>query len=165
MTDAEARNLRAFLDAPEGPAIDDGALRRRRPHANDLCRTAFTSGTTGDPKAVLHLHNTTNCAARFVNSDGVVPVPRPDGVPLPLTSPLCAKNLEASGTITARTARRIAGFAGSLNAGSCRSNSKVAYTDTSAAVESTAANAASAAVGWRWSVAANRRTRVLMLRP
>jgi acyl-CoA synthetase (AMP-forming)/AMP-acid ligase II len=60
-------DLRAFLDAPDGPAIDEGALHRRRPHANALCRTAFTSGTTGDPKAVLHLHNTTNCAARFVN--------------------------------------------------------------------------------------------------
>ncbi len=66
-------DLRGFLDAAEsldahgGPAIDDHALRRRRPRANDLCRAAFTSGTTGDPKAVLHLHNTTNCAARFVN--------------------------------------------------------------------------------------------------
>ena len=27
----------------------------------------FTSGTTGDPKAVLHLHNTTNSAVRFAN--------------------------------------------------------------------------------------------------
>ena len=60
-------DLRAFLDAPEGPEFDRDALRHRRPHANDLCRTAFTSGTTGDPKAVLHLHNTTNCAARFAN--------------------------------------------------------------------------------------------------
>lgn len=60
-------DLRAFLDAADGPAIDRAALRRRRPRGNDLARTAFTSGTTGDPKAVLHLHNTTNCAARFVN--------------------------------------------------------------------------------------------------
>jgi acyl-CoA synthetase (AMP-forming)/AMP-acid ligase II len=60
-------DLRTFLDAPTGPAIDEGALRRRRPKANDLCRIAFTSGSNGDPKAVLHLHNTTNCAARFVN--------------------------------------------------------------------------------------------------
>src|SRR5947207_410330 len=60
-------DLRAFLDAADGPTFDRDALRRSRPHANDLCRTAFTSGTTGDPKAVLHLHNTTNCAARFVN--------------------------------------------------------------------------------------------------
>jgi acyl-CoA synthetase (AMP-forming)/AMP-acid ligase II len=60
-------DLRGFLDAPDGPAIGREALCRRRPRANDLARTAFTSGTTGDPKAVLHLHNTTNCAARFVN--------------------------------------------------------------------------------------------------
>jgi acyl-CoA synthetase (AMP-forming)/AMP-acid ligase II len=60
-------DLRGFLDAPGEPAIDRNQLRRRRPRANDLSRTAFTSGTTGDPKAVLHLHNTTNCAARFVN--------------------------------------------------------------------------------------------------
>jgi acyl-CoA synthetase (AMP-forming)/AMP-acid ligase II len=60
-------DLRAFLDDPGEPAIDREKLRERRPRANDLSRTAFTSGTTGDPKAVLHLHNTTNCAARFVN--------------------------------------------------------------------------------------------------
>src|SRR5262249_42705405 len=54
-------------ESPGEPAIDRKSLRARRPHANDLSRTAFTSGTTGDPKAVLHLHNTTNCAARFVN--------------------------------------------------------------------------------------------------
>jgi acyl-CoA synthetase (AMP-forming)/AMP-acid ligase II len=60
-------DLRAFLEEPRGPPIDREKLRERRPHANDLSRTAFTSGTTGDPKAVLHLHNTTNCAARFVN--------------------------------------------------------------------------------------------------
>ncbi|PZS30406.1 MAG: hypothetical protein DLM61_10800 [Pseudonocardiales bacterium] len=30
-----------------------------RPDANDVMRIAFTSGTTGDPKAVLHTHNTT----------------------------------------------------------------------------------------------------------
>jgi acyl-CoA synthetase (AMP-forming)/AMP-acid ligase II len=60
-------DLRAFLDSPEAPPFNRDALRRRRPKANDLCRAAFTSGTTGDPKAVLHLHNTSNCAARFVN--------------------------------------------------------------------------------------------------
>jgi acyl-CoA synthetase (AMP-forming)/AMP-acid ligase II len=60
-------DLRSFLDAAGKPEIEPNDLRRRRPHANDLSRTAFTSGTTGDPKAVLHLHNTTNCAARFVN--------------------------------------------------------------------------------------------------
>jgi acyl-CoA synthetase (AMP-forming)/AMP-acid ligase II len=60
-------DLRAFIEEPREPPIDREKLREKRPHANDLSRTAFTSGTTGDPKAVLHLHNTTNCAARFVN--------------------------------------------------------------------------------------------------
>jgi acyl-CoA synthetase (AMP-forming)/AMP-acid ligase II len=60
-------DVRGFLDAAGEPGIERKQLRRRRPSANDLSRTAFTSGTTGDPKAVLHLHNTTNCAARFVN--------------------------------------------------------------------------------------------------
>ena len=60
-------DVRGFLDAAGEPEIKPRQLRRRRPSANDLSRTAFTSGTTGDPKAVLHLHNTTNCAARFVN--------------------------------------------------------------------------------------------------
>jgi acyl-CoA synthetase (AMP-forming)/AMP-acid ligase II len=64
---AEYFDLRAFLDAPGKPAPDDASLRRRRPHPNALMRTAFTSGTTGDPKAVLHLHNTTNCACYFLN--------------------------------------------------------------------------------------------------
>src|SRR5215472_439291 len=64
---AEYFDLRRFLDAPCGPPLNRELLRRRRPKGNDLARTAFTSGTTGDPKAVLHLHNTTNCAARFVN--------------------------------------------------------------------------------------------------
>ena len=60
-------DLRGLLDAADDLEFDRDALRRRRPQANDLCRAAFTSGTTGDPKAVLHLHNTTDCAARFVN--------------------------------------------------------------------------------------------------
>jgi acyl-CoA synthetase (AMP-forming)/AMP-acid ligase II len=58
-------DLRRFLDLDTGVPIPD--LRERRPQGNDLMRTAFTSGTTGDPKAVLHLHNTTNCAVRFLN--------------------------------------------------------------------------------------------------
>ncbi|MCL2428717.1 MAG: AMP-binding protein [Alphaproteobacteria bacterium] len=58
-------DLRRYLEQPDDPG---GALpASRRPHGNAFMRTAFTSGTTGDPKAVLHLHNTTNCACRFLN--------------------------------------------------------------------------------------------------
>ena len=60
-------DLRRFLDANDEPEISSEALRERRPNGNQLARTAFTSGTTGNPKAVLHVHNTTNCALRFLN--------------------------------------------------------------------------------------------------
>lgn len=60
-------DLRGFLDETAGKPQTSPEVEARRPHGNDLARTAFTSGTTGDPKAVLHLHNTTNCAIRFLN--------------------------------------------------------------------------------------------------
>ena len=59
-------NVRAFLEGPPTP-INEPALRERRPHANQLQRTAFTSGTTGDPKAVLHIHNTSNYMCWVLN--------------------------------------------------------------------------------------------------
>lgn len=59
-------DVRAFLEGPPTP-IDEQALRERRPHANQLQRTAFTSGTTGDPKAVLHVHNTSNYMCWVLN--------------------------------------------------------------------------------------------------
>ena len=60
-------DLRAFLDTDAPPEASTETLRSRRPRADDLSRVAFTSGTTGDPKAVLHLHNTTNSAVIFAN--------------------------------------------------------------------------------------------------
>ena len=60
-------DLRTFLEADDDPELPAGDLRARRPAADQLARTAFTSGTTGNPKAVLHTHNTTNCALRFLN--------------------------------------------------------------------------------------------------
>ena len=60
-------DLRAFLEADDDPELPAGALGARRPTADQLARTAFTSGTTGNPKAVLHTHNTTNCALKFLN--------------------------------------------------------------------------------------------------
>ena len=60
-------DLRRFLDAGGEPEVSAEVLRARRPHADQFSRTAFTSGTTGNPKAVLHVHNTTNCPLRFLN--------------------------------------------------------------------------------------------------
>ena len=60
-------DVRGFLDRPSGSPINEQALRERRPRPNALQRTAFTSGTTGDPKAVLHIHNTSNYMCRVLN--------------------------------------------------------------------------------------------------
>lgn len=65
-------DLRRFLDDETSATVDEKALAARRPHGNDLCRTAFTSGTTGDPKAVLHLHNTTNYAVHILNREQAI---------------------------------------------------------------------------------------------
>lgn len=59
-------DLRAFIADTSQP-IDDAALAPRRPKGNDLCRVAFTSGTTGDPKAVQHTYNTTISACVICN--------------------------------------------------------------------------------------------------
>src|SRR2546426_1153446 len=37
--------------------------------ANDIMRMAFTSGTTGNPKGVIHSHNTTLSTCRTLNTD------------------------------------------------------------------------------------------------
>ena len=63
---ADYFDVRGFLDGGEGE-IDEAALHDRRPKANALQRSAFTSGTTGDPKAVLHIHNTSNYMCWVLN--------------------------------------------------------------------------------------------------
>ena len=40
-----------------------------RQGANDVMRMAFTSGTTGNPKGVIHSHNTTLSTCRTLNTD------------------------------------------------------------------------------------------------
>lgn len=40
-----------------------------RQSADTVMRMAFTSGTTGNPKGVMHSHNTTLAAARILNND------------------------------------------------------------------------------------------------
>jgi non-ribosomal peptide synthetase component E (peptide arylation enzyme) len=45
------------------------AGERHRMDANEVCRMAFTSGTTGNPKNVLHSFNTTLPALRFLTRD------------------------------------------------------------------------------------------------
>jgi acyl-CoA synthetase (AMP-forming)/AMP-acid ligase II len=60
---AGAIDLRAAAKGAASPEMF-AQLASRRPKADDLCRMAFTSGTTGDPKAVVHTHNTSSCTAR-----------------------------------------------------------------------------------------------------
>jgi len=62
-------DLRRFLDNDAEPEASEAELKRHRPGGNDLARVLFTSGTTGDPKAVMHTHNSTACSARFHNRD------------------------------------------------------------------------------------------------
>lgn len=46
----------------EGSTLDDRAIELCRPSTNDVCEVMFTSGTTGQPKGVLHTQNTLNVA-------------------------------------------------------------------------------------------------------
>lgn len=58
--------ITSFADAiADTPEIGDAD--RVRMTADEIMRMCFTSGTTGNPKGVLHSFNTTLCAARFFN--------------------------------------------------------------------------------------------------
>ena len=64
-----AFGLRQFLDADAEPEVPEDVLRSLRPNGNQVARVLFTSGTTGEPKAVMHTHNTVACACGFQNRD------------------------------------------------------------------------------------------------
>ena len=54
------------IAAGSGPPADFAPARQS---ADTVMRMAFTSGTTGNPKGVMHSHNTTLAAARILNGD------------------------------------------------------------------------------------------------
>ncbi len=62
-------SLDEVLDADEDPR-PPASLRALGP--DDVMRMAFTSGTTGNPKGVIHSHNTTLSTCRTLNADMAV---------------------------------------------------------------------------------------------
>ncbi|WP_404610978.1 AMP-binding protein [Caballeronia udeis] len=64
----EGDDVVSYADALSNlPALSDQDRVRMDP--DQIMRMCFTSGTTGNPKGVLHSFNTTLCAARFLNRD------------------------------------------------------------------------------------------------
>lgn len=66
-----------------GTAIPRELLEQRKPSPDDVASIQFTSGTTGEPKGVLHTHNTLFATTRLLpwalelTSDDVVIMPSP----------------------------------------------------------------------------------------
>lgn len=52
-----------LMDTGASSSLDDQAIDLMRPGPNDVCEVIFTSGTTGQPKGVMHTQNTLNVAA------------------------------------------------------------------------------------------------------
>lgn len=49
---------RMFAGGPLDPAEAETCAKLSRPHPNDITELLYTSGTTGQPKGVMHTHNT-----------------------------------------------------------------------------------------------------------
>lgn len=60
---ADTRRWEDLLAAGASSALDGAALALVRPSPNDVCEIIFTSGTTGQPKGVMHTQNTLNVTA------------------------------------------------------------------------------------------------------
>jgi cyclohexanecarboxylate-CoA ligase len=73
---------RHFLDRTDA-TIPHDLLAQRRPKAQDIAAIQFTSGTTGEPKGVMHTHNSLYATTRLVpwalelDSSDVVMMPSP----------------------------------------------------------------------------------------
>lgn len=66
--DVEAAGVTSFASAVTSCA-PLGEADRFAMDPDEIMRMCFTSGTTGNPKGVLHSFNTTLCAAEFLNAD------------------------------------------------------------------------------------------------
>ncbi|GAA2826537.1 cyclohexanecarboxylate-CoA ligase [Leucobacter komagatae] len=52
------RSWESFIDTPWEETVSPSEFAARRPNPNDVALLMFTSGTTGQPKGVMHTHNT-----------------------------------------------------------------------------------------------------------
>ncbi len=65
---------RAFLDRPPASAGEKQEFAARRPGPNEVVELIYTSGTSGEPKAVMHTANTVVAPARcFIDDIPVTP--------------------------------------------------------------------------------------------
>jgi cyclohexanecarboxylate-CoA ligase len=65
---------KAFLDRPSPSAADKQKLAALRPTPNDVVELIYTSGTSGEPKAVMHTANTVLAPAKcFIDDIPVKP--------------------------------------------------------------------------------------------
>jgi cyclohexanecarboxylate-CoA ligase len=58
LDEASTQVEKLFADGPLSAAEVEASARLPRPHPNDITELLYTSGTTGQPKGVMHTHNT-----------------------------------------------------------------------------------------------------------